>query len=234
MSSAEQDQTLDPPGSIAVIGAGPLGCEAALYGRFLGYKVTLIEAIAVGQSMRDEIDRPLPMLPDRCLSPLAISALRAQRESDDSTSPPLPTTIGDWILDALVPLTETDLLRGRTLIPARVSQIVQVPVADDEKSDDEAAGGEVEDDIPPDFRLTLERDSDGEDCIDVEAVILAVGPSCEIQLGFQLPTPYFFRVGEQSTEDAEKDLVAGFRQIVGIFAKLAGRDDLDLYRPRRV
>ncbi|EMI22110.1 Pyridine nucleotide-disulfide oxidoreductase, NAD-binding region domain protein [Rhodopirellula maiorica SM1] len=36
--------TLDPPGSIAIVGAGPLGVEAALYGRFLGYNVSLIEA----------------------------------------------------------------------------------------------------------------------------------------------------------------------------------------------
>ena len=49
--------TLDPPGSIAVVGAGALGIEAALYGRFLGYDVTLIEAAAVGHSMTDQARR---------------------------------------------------------------------------------------------------------------------------------------------------------------------------------
>ena len=46
------EMTLDPPGSIAVVGAGPLGIEAALYGRFLGYDVTLIEAVSVANSLR--------------------------------------------------------------------------------------------------------------------------------------------------------------------------------------
>ena len=49
MSPAEtatdaNDMTLDPPGTIVVVGAGALGIEAALYGRYLGYNVTLIEA----------------------------------------------------------------------------------------------------------------------------------------------------------------------------------------------
>jgi len=55
MAKSEQDDslTLDPPGAIAVVGAGPLGIEAALYGRYLGYDVKLYEAKSVGSSMRD-------------------------------------------------------------------------------------------------------------------------------------------------------------------------------------
>ncbi len=78
--------TLDPPGSIAVVGAGPLGIEAALYGRFLGYEVTLLEAVAIANSIRNQHDLPLPMLPGRCLSPLALSALRAQHGEHGRTS----------------------------------------------------------------------------------------------------------------------------------------------------
>ena len=72
------EMTLDPPGSIAVIGAGPLGIEAALYGRFLGYDVTLIEAVSVANSLRQQAQLPLPLPPDRSLSPLAVGALQAQ------------------------------------------------------------------------------------------------------------------------------------------------------------
>ena len=39
-----ESMTLEPPGRLAVVGAGALGVEAALYGRFLGYDVTLIAA----------------------------------------------------------------------------------------------------------------------------------------------------------------------------------------------
>ncbi len=229
--SPDDALTLDPPGSIAVVGAGPLGIEAALYGRFLGYDVTLIEAEAVGQSMRHEQESPLPMLPDRCLSTLAVSALKAQqrdwaRQSDDRPQG-LPTTCGQWIEDALIPLTESDLLKGRLRNPVRVTDIVQLPIEPDEPGEDTS-------EIPPDFRLTLVEKDGPTVFLDVEAVILSVGSTCEIQLGFEPPVPYFYRIAAMPTGDAERDLANGRREIVAIFAELAGRADLDLYRPTRM
>ena len=78
-SFAEHDaaMTLDPPGRIVVVGAGPLGIEAALYGRYLGYEVDVYEAGDIGQSWLADQEAALPMLPARCLSPLAIAALGA-------------------------------------------------------------------------------------------------------------------------------------------------------------
>ncbi len=35
---------VDTPAVIAIIGAGPIGLEAALYGRYLGYDVRLFDA----------------------------------------------------------------------------------------------------------------------------------------------------------------------------------------------
>ena len=87
--------TLDPPRSIAVVGAGPLGIEAALYGRFLGYDVTLFEAFGVAHSISDRRDEAIEVMPDRCLSPLAKSALQAQ--AGDAEPKALPVTIGQWI-----------------------------------------------------------------------------------------------------------------------------------------
>lgn len=219
--------TLDPPGSIAVVGAGPLGIEAALYGRYLGYNVTLVEAVAIGQSMADQQEAPLPMLPDRCLSPLAISALRAQTYGAQGDDRVLPTTCGQWISEALVPLAESDLLRGRLRMPMRVTEITQIAIESDEQGEDPS-------DLPPDFRLTLGARDGQTDCIETEAVILAVGSSCNIQIPFEIPAPYFWRIGATSAGDAEHDLVNGLREIVVLFAELAGRTDLDLYRPRRV
>jgi hypothetical protein len=217
--------TLDPPGSIAVVGAGPLGIEAALYGRFLGYDVTVIEAVAIAHSMQDQHDLPLPMLPGRCLSPLALSALSAQH--GDTAEQVSPMTYGGWINDGLEKLAATDLLRGRIRLPRRVSQIANVPIEADEPDEDTS-------EIPPDFRLTLVGEGDETKSIDVESVILAIGLSSEIPLGFELPAPYFFRIAAPSTGDHEQDLLSGYHQIVAIFAELAGRADLDLYRPRRV
>ncbi len=215
--------TLDPPGTIAVIGAGALGIEAAMYGRFLGYDVTLLEAESVGSSMRDRLEAPLPMLPDRCLSPLAMSALQSQSEGRQPTV--LPLSCGQWIGDALVPLTQTDLLAGRLRMPARVTEIIAVAVEPEEDETDEDVS-----DIPADFRLTL---ADNLGVVDAEAVVLSIGTSPPIPLGFELPIPYFFQIGQNRSDDAERDLHDGLRQIVQAFAQLAGRADLDLYRPLR-
>jgi hypothetical protein len=136
-------------------------------------------------------------------------------------------TYRQWIEDALVPLTETDLLHARLRIPRRVTTIVTIPVEPDEE-------GEDTDEIPPDFRLTLLDEEGQGDTLDAEAVILAIGSCCDIQLGFEPPVPFFYQIAATSTGQAEKDFLHGLREIVAVFACLAGRSGLDLYRPRRV
>ncbi len=220
-SEHSSDQLLEPPGTIAVIGGGPLGIEAALYGRFLGYNVSLFEADSIGHSLQSDREEPLPMLPDRCLSPLALSAINAQ----DPEGPPfvLPTTVGQWIENVMVSLTQTDLLRGRVHFPARVTQIDQLEIQREE-SDDLAEA------LPPsDFRLTIE----GREAVDCEAVIVAIGDSSKLSISFATPCPYFFFVGQDGSGDAERDLMLGLKQIADIYAKLADRENLDLYRPVR-
>jgi hypothetical protein len=241
MAESDQDDplTLDPPGAIAVVGAGPLGIEAALYGRYLGYDVKLYEAKSVGSSMRDQQDVPLPMLPDRCLSSLALSALVAQRAglADASSNRaskvphPLPMTFDQWINDALIPLTHSDLLRNRLVVPARVSEIACLPIEPDTEGEDTS-------DIPPDFQLTYLDEQQQRVTVEAEAVILATGPGddskgLEIELGFAQPADYFFPIGRGHGDDPEQKLRNGHREIVAIYAGLAGRGDLDLHRPRR-
>ncbi|MEC7408834.1 MAG: hypothetical protein VYB72_08465, partial [Planctomycetota bacterium] len=86
--------TLDPPGKIAVIGAGPLGIEAALYGRYLGYDVTIYEAHEVGFNLISCSTEDLPLLPDRTLSNLAVQALLTQQELASLT---FPVSINQWV-----------------------------------------------------------------------------------------------------------------------------------------
>lgn len=207
--------TLDPPGSIAVIGAGPLGIEAALYGRYLGYDVTLIEAVEVAHRFSDRRGEPIPMLPDRSVSPLAWSALAAQSGNDDPKA--LPLSIGAWIDQVWMPLTETDLMRGRLRCPLQVISMEQVAVDDDPE-------------VPPDFRLRFDDQQTG----DFEAVIEATGEEQDtIDRSFSLPIDYHFRIGRQRTGDAEADLWTGFKEIVAVYASLGGRAELDLYQPLR-
>ena len=218
--------TLDPPGSIAVVGAGVLGLEAGLYGRFLGYDITVLEAGSIGQNLLPIDDEPPPVLPDQCLSPLAFSALAAQLEADPEASLALPTTTNQWVHQGLIPLAATDLLRGRVLAQCRVTTILSVLVEADEEGEDNS-------DLPPDFQLTIVNGEASTELRRVEAVILATGQQCDISVELELPCPYFFQIGGTGGNDAA-DLLEGRRQIVDLFAQLAGRNDLDLYRPRRV
>jgi len=103
-----------------------------------------------------------------------------------------------------------------------------VPIEPDDATDDESSGDSI-DEIPEDFRLRLDTGQ----IIDAEAVIVAIGSAAAIPLDFETPIPYFFRIGGRASDDAERDLRLARDEIVALFAKLAGRSDLDLYRPRR-
>ena len=236
------EMTLDPPGRIAIIGGGPLGLEAALYGRFLGYEVLLFEKGEIGQSMLAYADEPLPMLPDRCLSPLAISALKAQ---DGGLvfpgTPTFPTTVGQWIANGLVRVASTDLLTDRVTCHCAVTAIGLVAEDADHSSltvnDDESDSDEtyIDGEVPLDFKLSL-REDNGTRLVEVEAVIFAIGAgSIGSVLGYQdiIDSPYQFRIGECATGSAEENLHRGWREIVSIYARLGGRKTLDLYRPFR-
>lgn len=251
----EYTATLDTPGSIAVIGGGPLGIEAALYGRYLGYDVAVFEAKQVGNSFGELRDSELPMLPDRCLSNLAIAALSAQNHETGPQT--LPMTYGQWIDQGLVALTQSDLLRGRVNVGQKVTAIETVPI-ETEEQDDAAesasdSASQPDDTIPDDYRLIVSPDDDRPDhSVQVEAVIVAIGdqdlvPAWDDHLGStnlgsshleSEPSndsmEYFFRLGTEPAGNLESDLQHGYRKIVAIFAGLVGRGDLDLYRPSRL
>lgn len=257
--------TLDPPGTIVVLGTTPLGIEAALYGRCLGYEVTLLAGADVWaarppashgterigptfqddwfarfwlgeQTIMERWNDPLPMMPDRCLSSLAVSAIQAQRGESASV---LPMTISQWINEGLQGLVESDLLRGRVFPATFVDNIDLVPIEEDEASQDaEDASEEDEDDeIPPDFLLSLSGESipgEAGNSLRCECLIVADLPSDQIQFGFELPTDYLHQLQSAGHSDAAEEFRAGWQQISSIYAGLAGRAGLDLYRPRRV
>lgn len=251
--SQPYEMTLDPPGRIAVIGAGVLGLEAALYGRFLGYDVVVFERGEVGQSLRSRLDEPLPVLPSGCLSSLALAAITAQDGGDaPGAVRPLPMTVGQWISQGLERLAQTDLLRGRVLTSCEVTAIELVEVDLDDTDGEVIASADdsldmiVEGEVPPDFRLTITPD-EGQTSLDFEAVILATGSALPGQIhGWQdfTKSPYFFCIGQNHGDWESADsmiertpdgkLRDGYRQIVNLYAKLGGRSSLDLYRPKRL
>ena len=101
---------VDSPAKIALIGAGPIGLEAALYARFLGYGVELYERGDVAENVRrwGHVRMFSPFHMNR--STLGIAAIAAQ---DPNYQPPADDAIltgGEWFDRYLQPLSQTDLL----------------------------------------------------------------------------------------------------------------------------
>jgi hypothetical protein len=225
---------LEPPGTIAVVGGGMVGVEAALYGRYLGYNVHVFQSGKIGQSMLDRGDEPLPMLPDRSFSPLAAAALSAQMENRPQA---LPTTCREWAQSILLALCEGDLLVDHIHSDHRVVAIEQVPV---EWDDEDAAEPDFDpESIPADFQLIFEDDS--LEPFRAESVLLATRSIESIRFGFPLPADYLFNLRDVALaklaghgSDAEVEFVQCLRRITEVYANLGERADLDLYRPRRL
>ena len=101
--------SVDTPATIAVIGAGPIGLEAALYARFLGYDVLMFEQGEVAQNVQrwGHVQMFTPFSMNR--SSLAVAAIQAQGSTrlppDDAA-----LTGSQWRNQYLVPLSRTDLL----------------------------------------------------------------------------------------------------------------------------
>jgi len=101
---------VDTPARIVILGAGPIGLEAALYARFLGYDVEVFERGEVAQHVRDwgHVRMLSPFGMNR--STLGLAALRAH---DEHYRPPADDAIltgHEWLENYLQPLAKTDLL----------------------------------------------------------------------------------------------------------------------------
>ncbi len=159
---------VDTPATIAIVGAGPIGLEAALYARFLGYDLKVFEQDRVATYVRHwghvRMFSPFRM---NC-SRLGLAALHAQ---DASYRPPVPEALltgREWAQQYLIPLAQTDLLDGSVYPGCRV---VSIGRPDSRKSDLALDGDRAD----QSFRL-LVVDQEGEERIETaDAVIDASG-----------------------------------------------------------
>jgi thioredoxin reductase len=102
--------TIDTPAKLAILGAGPIGLEAALYARFLGYDVTVLEGGEVAESVRrwGHVRMFTPFGMNR--SPLGVAAIQAQEPSWQPPPDDSLLTGREWVERYLLPLSQTDLL----------------------------------------------------------------------------------------------------------------------------
>jgi glycine/D-amino acid oxidase-like deaminating enzyme len=101
---------VDTPARIIVVGAGPVGLEASLYARFLGYEVTILERGEIADNVRKWGQEPMSTpFRDNCSS-LGLAALAAQDPHFQPPSPDAYLTRDEWADRYLYPLSQTDLL----------------------------------------------------------------------------------------------------------------------------
>jgi thioredoxin reductase len=104
---------IDTPARIAVLGAGPMGLETALYARFLGYDVDLFERGQIADHVRQwghiRLFTPFGMNS----SPLGRSAISTQSPEFNFPAEDALLTGQQWIEAYWQPLSQVDLLRGQ-------------------------------------------------------------------------------------------------------------------------
>jgi hypothetical protein len=154
----------DTPATIAVLGAGPVGLEAALYARFLGYQVRIYEQGVVAEHVRRwghvRMFTPFSM---NC-STLGRAALAAQDESYRAPADDACLTGQEWIDQYLLPLSQTDLLSDETSPGTTVLAVSRWGA-----SKGECVGSEARADTP--FRILI-QDSQGKEREDSADIVI--------------------------------------------------------------
>lgn len=206
---------VDTPARIAVVGAGPVGLEAALYARYLGYSADVYERGRVAEHLlrRGHVRFFTPWAVN--VSTLGTAALRAQDEAWQPARADEHLTHRELVERYFLPLAQSDLLSDGVQEHTEV-----LGVAREGLLRDDFAGDERRADVS--FRLLL-RDADGTERIEHADVVL----DCSGTLG----TPNFLgcgglpAVGELACRDrieyeipdvlgADRDRYAGRRTLV--------------------
>ncbi|HWB13105.1 MAG TPA: hypothetical protein VG826_28025 [Pirellulales bacterium] len=157
---------VDTPARIAVLGAGPIGLETALYARYLGYDVDIYEQGQVAENvLRWGHVRLFTPWRDN-VSPLGLAALSAQSESWRPPDGDALLTARQFAEEYLLPLARSDLLVDGLRTHTRV---VAVGRPRQLKGDNVGREAREEDD----FRVLL-RDQAGNESVATADVVIDV------------------------------------------------------------
>lgn len=160
--------SIDTPARIAILGAGPIGLEAALYARFLGYDVDIYEKGQIADHVRQWGHVTLFTPWKMNVTSLGVSAIQAQDPDwKPANSDAIPT--GDEFRERyLLPLANTDLvadsLRLRTTVCA---------IGRENLLKGEMPGSDDRHEFP--FRILLKMPDGGESIATADAVIDTTG-----------------------------------------------------------
>lgn len=123
--AADHPIALEFPATIAVIGGGPIGMEATLYGQFLGYEVTLFEQGEVADSVRQWQHAPMWTPFQYLHSRLGRLAIATQNPNHVFPELQCEQTGEQWLRNYLLPLAETDLIAKSLRTQHRVLSVAR-------------------------------------------------------------------------------------------------------------
>ena len=193
---------LDTPATIAIHGSGPVGLEAALYARFLGYQVILVDKRSPAEILSAGPPGELGLELSELSSTLGRAALAAHDPEQPIVLDTPILSLPQWHKSYLGPLSETDLLVDQ--------QRWQVTIEN----------------ITPSEQGLLVTASDTGESILVDAVIDTSGQFSEADHLHVLLEVALQDITPGTLKDAFR---AGLAAIRGLFAVLGDRHDLDLY-----
>jgi thioredoxin reductase len=160
---------IDTPARIAIVGAGPIGLEAALYGRFLGYEVDVFERGKVADSISKwghvQLFSPWSMN----TTPLGRTALETQNPDWKCPADDLLPTGNELVENYLLPLAQSDLIVDGLHEQTEVLKIGREDLLKGECVGDEPGGDKHRADTL--FRL-LVRSSDGQERVQHADIVI--------------------------------------------------------------
>jgi thioredoxin reductase len=159
---------VDTPARIAILGAGPIGLEAALYARFLGYDVDIYDRGRVCEHIRRWAHVRMFSPFGLNASPLGIAALVAQEPTWRAPAADALLTGGEFLEQYLLPLAASDLIEDYLHLETEVLAVAKTEALKGELFQQEERGDE-------DFRLLLRDKAGVERYAEADVVIDATG-----------------------------------------------------------
>ena len=193
---------LDTPATIAIHGNGPVALEAALYARFLGYQVILVDESLLADLLSDEEADELDLVLSDLSSTLGRAALAAHDEEQPIALESPIASLQQWHSSYLGPLSETDLLVDQQRWQVAIQSVT----------------------LSEERLLVAARDRS--ESITVDAMIDTGGQFPETDHLHHLPEVALQGITPAALKDSFQVGLVAIREL---FALLGDRHDLDLY-----
>jgi hypothetical protein len=195
---------VDTPAKILILGAGPIGLEAALYARYLGYDVEVFDAreSVMPHGMPASFLLPEPF--GLCSSSLGLRALAAQNPEAALPAAEEQLTVGDWYERYVAPLAHSDLINDFLRLGTEVLSVGKVEITKADQPSGEYDRGAW------DFRLLVKPRGESEQIAVGDVVLDCTGLSLPIPLGHG----GIWAAGERSPE-LQSRLAYGVPDVLG-------------------